>query len=45
MAEGTNDFLKSFFLIMELLDVSVMAVSERLDSEYGQDPLNQGHTS
>ena len=35
MAEGTNDFLKRFFLQMELLDVSLMAVSERLDSEDG----------
>ena len=37
MAEGTNDFLKRFFLLMELLDVSLMAVSERLHSEEGQD--------
>ena len=37
MAEGTNDFLRGSFLLMELLDVSLMAVSERLDSEDGQD--------
>ena len=37
MAEGTNDFLKRLFLLMELLDVALVAVSERLDSEDGQD--------
>ena len=36
MAQGTNDFFKRFFLLMELLDVSLMAVSERLNSEDGQ---------
>ena len=35
MAEGTGDFLRGSFLLMELLDVFLMAVSERLDSEDG----------
>ena len=35
MAEGTIFFGRGSFLLMELLDVSPMAVSESLDSEDG----------